>query len=65
MGGVFATNLKAYRRWRSRHTSAVGKRPALRGAALEAAIMGIAQRFPGQVIRGVMPAKQQGGDAHG
>jgi hypothetical protein len=51
MGTVYASNLKAYRKWASaKHR----RRPSrgLTGDALERAVMGIAQQFPGNVLRG-------------
>jgi hypothetical protein len=52
MGTVFASNLSAYRRWRGsvRRGTTVG--PGLTGAALEAAVMRVADQFPSNVVRG-------------
>jgi len=51
MGAVFASNLKAYRRWRAKFDSVAHRRAPLSDKALERAIMNIGQRFPGTVSR--------------
>jgi len=51
VGTVLAHDKKAYDRWRSRpRTTAAARAKGLTGAALEAAVMRLAQIFPNNVI---------------
>lgn len=50
IGTVFAHDAKQYRRWRSRQQSRTRPGRKLVGAELEAAVMRVAQMFPGHVI---------------
>jgi hypothetical protein len=51
VGTVFASNVKAYRKWaNAKRTRRPGR--GLTGDALERAVMGVARQFPGNVLRG-------------
>ena len=52
VGTIFAHDQKQYGRWKSRTRNARPGQRGLTGAALEAAVMGIREQFPDQVIGG-------------
>lgn len=52
VGTIFAHDQKAYSRWTRRPKARARKQHGLTGAALEAAVMRIAQRFPDNVVVG-------------
>ncbi len=52
MGSIFSRNQKAYDTW-ARQAQRRTHAPGLTGAALESAVMRIAEQFPNNVIRGV------------
>jgi hypothetical protein len=49
---VFASDAKAYGRWRRSLDRDTGRLKPLSDAALEAAIMNVARMFPSNVVRG-------------
>jgi hypothetical protein len=50
-GTILAHDKRAYQRWRSQSTARSGRpQRGLTGAALESAVMRVAQMFPGNVI---------------
>lgn len=56
IGTVIASDKKALGTWRNRRYRAAQKSRALSAEGLEAAVMGIAALFPGNVTHGVMAA---------
>lgn len=53
MGAIFSHDQRQYSKWANRPQSPT-KAKSLTGAALEAAVMGIARLFPGNVLRGTV-----------
>jgi len=54
MGSIFSRNQKAYDKWaRSAHRRPGTHARGLTGAALESAVMRIAEQFPDNVTRGI------------